>query len=330
MAAHILESVEKHEDLNSTKTLYCRFHNEEECQLFCKDCKDFVCFESLGHLHQKHNVCRLQNAEKDIQKEIRNSLFEDKYIKHLDVLSEKIIEKKKDLVQDEESLKRDIKSKVKNVRKQINLSEKYLLSEVRCAFKGYQTTLTEQETNVNNLRTKITYLDVNKLNEYNLDYIMNTLSEMKVCSSTFYNDKKDQQVVFTAAITVSIGNMIKATDDKFIFENPAPSKFSYSNYATQTDPQEDSDTEWFDAEDTAPYDLDENSSGEYKDDYPITIHLPCNMNSVNKIELISEKDAWLLSNKRLCKIVDHSFEDSVYAHDVDDFVVLKDGCVDSK
>ncbi|CAG2247259.1 unnamed protein product [Mytilus edulis] len=163
MAAYTLESAEIHKDPNSTKTLRCRFHDKEGCQLFCNDCKDFVCFECLGQLHQKHDICGIQNAEENIKKEIRN---------------------------DEESFKREIRSKVKKVRKQLHLSEEYLLSEVRCKFKGYQTTLEEQETMVNNLRTKLTNLDVDKLNEHNIDYIMNTLSEMKLCSSTCYKHKK--------------------------------------------------------------------------------------------------------------------------------------------
>lgn len=45
------------------------------------------------------------------------------------------------------------------------------------------------------------------------------------------------------------------------------------------------------------------------------------------MNLVSEKEAWLLSNRRLFKFVEHSFQNSVYEHDVNDFVVLKDGCV---
>ncbi|VDI38407.1 Hypothetical predicted protein [Mytilus galloprovincialis] len=329
MAAYTLESAEIHEDLNSTKTLRCRFHDKEECQLFCNDCKDFVCFECLGQLHQKHDICSLQNAVENIKKEIRNVLLGDNFIEQLHILSENFTEQKKELFQDEESLKRGLRSKVIKVRKQLHLSEECLLSEVRCKFKGYQTTLKEQETMVNNLRTKLTTLDVDKLNEHNLDYIMNTLSEMKLCSSTCYKHKKDQQAVFTAGISVLIENLIRATDEKSISKGSTLSNSSFSNTATQTDPAEDSDTEWFDAEDTctAPDDLVENSSDEYKNDFERIIHLPCSMNLVNKIEPISEKEAWLLSNRRLFKIVDHSFQNSVYAYAVNDFVVLKDGCV---
>ncbi|CAG2247258.1 unnamed protein product [Mytilus edulis] len=114
---------------------------------------------------------------------------------------------------------------------------------------------------------------------------------------------------------------------KLYVKNPTLSQSSFSNSATQTDTNEDSDTEWFDAEDTEPYDLVENSSDDYTNEYPKTVQLAGNMNMVNKIIPISEKDAWLLSNRQLRKIVDLSLEHKVYADDVDDFVLFKDGCV---
>lgn len=52
MADDTLEHVEKDEALQASKTILCRFHGKEECQIFCKDCKDFLCFECLGTLHQ--------------------------------------------------------------------------------------------------------------------------------------------------------------------------------------------------------------------------------------------------------------------------------------
>lgn len=66
--------------------------------------------------------------------------------------------------------------------------------------------------------------------------------------------KKDQQAVFTAGISVLIKNLIEAAGAKSISKGSALSNSSFSNTATQTDPYEDSDTEWFDAEDTAPDD----------------------------------------------------------------------------
>ncbi|CAC5413522.1 unnamed protein product [Mytilus coruscus] len=81
-----------------------------------------------------------------------------------------------------------------------------------------------------------------------------------------------------------------------------------SNISTQTDFLEDSETEWFDAEDIEEEDLIGSSSDEVTDKYPIRCLDTCKP-AIAK------------------KIVNHSLDDIVYADNVSDFVVLKDACV---
>ncbi|CAC5374871.1 unnamed protein product [Mytilus coruscus] len=190
---------------------------------------------------------------------------------------------------------------------------------LRNAFESYQISLQEQKTNVNNFQTEIANLDVNKLHEYNLYKIMNTMSS-SACDKIINHPKPG----FKPHMEFSIGNIILSDGN---LEGDASSFPSCSDISIQTDFSEDSDTEWFDAEGISMDDLIESSSDEVTDEYPINVKLKQDINLVKKIVPISEKDAWIIANRKLLKIVDHSLKDDVYADKVDDIVVLKDGCV---
>lgn len=56
-----------------------------------------------------------------------------------------------ELVQDEESLKCEIKTSVLTMKQNVDLSEDNLLSQLHNIFEGYQAELPEQKANVNNL-----------------------------------------------------------------------------------------------------------------------------------------------------------------------------------
>ncbi|XP_052087359.1 uncharacterized protein LOC127724435 [Mytilus californianus] len=327
MADDTLKQVEKQDLLKSQKPLQCRFHDTEEYQIFCKDCKDFMCFKCLGQLHQKHDLSPLRDSEVDIRTEMEALMFRGKYVEQLTALSDKLSENKNKLAQDEENLNCEIRTSVEKMKQKIDLLEENILSELRNTFKSYQTTLQEQKTNVNNLQTEITNLDIDKLPEYNLNHIINIMSEMKVCSSTCDRIINHPKPNFKPTMEFSIGNVILSDGNNKGDVSAWP---SCSDMSIQTDFSEDSDIEWFDAEDMEKDDFIESSSDEVTDEideYPINFLLKQDIKRVRKIVPISEKDAWIISNRKLLKIVDHSLQDDVYAEIVDDIVVLKDGCV---
>ncbi|CAG2247271.1 unnamed protein product [Mytilus edulis] len=298
MADDMLEREEKQEVGIHPKQLRCRFHETEECTIFCKDCKDFMCFECIGLLHPKHDLSQLKCAEVDIRKEMKDLLFEKKYAAQLNSLSDKVSGKEKELVQYEESLKCEIRTSVDKMKKNIDRVEKRLLSVLRNEFESCQLSLQEQKTNINNLKTDIAILEVDKLPGYNLNNIINIISEMKVCSATCDKIIKHPNPGFKPTMEFSIGNVILRDEN---LEDDASALPSCSDISIQTDFSEDSDTEWFDAEYMEEEDLTETSSDEVTDEYPINFQLKQNIKLVRKIVPISEKDAWIISNRKLQK-----------------------------
>ncbi|XP_063404295.1 uncharacterized protein LOC134687767 [Mytilus trossulus] len=325
MADDMLRRVKRQGFGNPSKTVRCRFHEQEEYQMFCKDCTDLVCFECLGELHQKHNLCRLKDAEEDIRNEMEVLLFEGNFTEQLTALSDKLSQNRKTLAQDEERLNYEIRTSVEQMKQKIDFAEENLLSKLRNSFGSIKTTLQYQEKNINNLQTEITNLDVNKLSELILNQIINSFSEMKLCSSTCDKLINHPKPGFQPTMEFLIGNLIETPSRKR--DAGAFPLHSCSNISTQTDYFEDSDTEWFDAEDLEEDDVLESSSDEIVNEYPIKFQMNQDINLVKKIVPISEKDAWIIANRKLLKIVDYALQVDVYADKVDDIVVLNDGCV---
>ncbi|CAG2247268.1 unnamed protein product [Mytilus edulis] len=287
MADNTLECKEKQEVGTSLKQLRCRFHDTEEYSIFCKDCKDFMCFKCLGQLHQKHDFSQLQDAEEDIRKEMEVQLFENKYAEQLSALSDKLSQNRKKLAYSEKRLKNEIRTSVEQMKHKIDLSEENLLSELRITFESSQTTLQDEEIHITNLQTEIDNVDVNKLHEYSVSHITNILSAIKLCSTKY--DTIDNQPIpgFTPTIEFSIGNLVLMTSGNCdACALPLP---SFSNISTQTDYFEDSDTEWFDAEDREEDDIIESSSDEITDEYPIKLQMSQDITVISKIVPTSEK-----------------------------------------
>ncbi|XP_071137121.1 uncharacterized protein [Mytilus edulis] len=325
MADDTLKHEEKQEVGIHPKPLRCRFHETEVYTIFCNDCNDFMCFKCIGQLHQKHELSQLQDADEAIRIEMFGLLLENKYAEHLSSLIDKVLDRGKELVQDEETITREIRTSVDKMKQNIDLAEKRLLSELRNAFESYQTSLQEQKSNINNLQTEIANLDVDKVPEFSLSHIINSLSEMKLCSSTSDKLLNHPKPGFQPKMEFSIGNLIETRSGKR--DAGALPLQSSSNISTQTDYFEDSDTEWFDAEDFEEDDLIESSSDEITNEYPIKFQINPDIKLISKIVPISEKNAWIISNRKLLKIVDHTLQEDVYAETVDDIAILKDGCV---
>ncbi|CAC5361604.1 unnamed protein product [Mytilus coruscus] len=143
-----------------------------------------------------------------------------------------------------------------------------------------QIALQEQESNINDLQTEIASLDVNKFHEYSLSYIINTLSEIKACSSTCDNFIKHPKSGFVSSIEFSIGNIIENSSINLTSEASLTTCSGTSICSTQTDFSDDSDTEWFDTEDTTQDDLIEKSSDEIIDKYPMKFQLTPDMTRI--------------------------------------------------
>ncbi|XP_071137118.1 RING finger domain and kelch repeat-containing protein DDB_G0271372-like [Mytilus edulis] len=325
MADNMLECEIKAAIGKALKPLRCRYHETEEYTIFCKGCKDFMCFKCLGQLHQKHDLCQLQDAEEDIRKEMEVLLLNGKYSEQLTALGDKLSDIQKKLLQDEERLNCEIKTSVVNMKAKLDSTEERLLSELHNTFESYHITLRKQETNVKDLQSDITNLEVNKLNEFEFSHIINILSEINLCSVKC--DKIANRPIpgFKPTMEFSFGNLIENSSGKC--DTDAISLSACSDISTQTDVLEDSETKWFDADDFEEDNLIESSSDEVTDKYPITFQLKQDLTLVRKIIPISEQDAWILANRQLLKIVNHSLDDIVYANNVSDFVVLKDSCV---
>ncbi|XP_071137120.1 uncharacterized protein [Mytilus edulis] len=259
MANHTFQRDENQEKLKSPKSLQCRFHDTEEYTIFCKDCKDFMCFKCIGQLHQKHDLSQLQGAEEDIRKEMKDLLFKNKYAEQLNSLSDKVSDKEKELVQDEESLKRKIRTSVNKMKQNIDLAEERLLSVLCNAHESYQISLQEQKTNINNLQREIANLDVDKLPEYNMNHVIFSLSDMKLCSASCDKIINHPKPSFKQTMAFSIGNVILLEDNLKGDVSALPSS---SDISVQTEFSEDSDIQWFDAEDMEEEDLIEISSDE--------------------------------------------------------------------
>ncbi|VDI38408.1 Hypothetical predicted protein [Mytilus galloprovincialis] len=328
MADNMLEREIKTEISKSSKQLRCRYHETEEYTIFCKDCKDVMCYKCIGQLHQKHDLCQLQDAEEDIRKEMEVLLLNGKYSEQLTALGDKLSDTQTKLLEDEERLNCEIKTSVKTTKEAINFTEERLLTEIRNTFESYQITLRRQVTNVKDLQKEITNLEVNKLNEYEFSQIINILSEINLCSSKC--DKIATQPIpgFKRNMEFSFGNLIETPSAKS--DAHVMSLSAFCDISTQTDFlefNEDSETEWFDAEDFVEDDSIESSSDEVTDKYPTSFQLKQDITLVKKIVSISETDAWILAHGKLLKIVNNSLDDIVYANKVIDFVVLKDACV---
>ncbi|VDI12819.1 Hypothetical predicted protein [Mytilus galloprovincialis] len=211
------------------------------------------------------------------------------------------------------------------MKAKLDSTEERLLSELHNTFESYHITLRKQETNVKDLQSDITNLEVNKLNEFEFSHIINILSEINLCSVKC--DKIANRPIpgFKPTMEFSFGNLIENSSGKC--DTDAISLSACSDISTQTDVLEDSETKWFDADDFEEDNLIESSSDEVTDKYPITFQLKQDLTLVRKIIPISEQDAWILANRQLLKIVNHSLDDIVYADNVSDFVVLKDSCV---
>ncbi|CAC5361611.1 unnamed protein product [Mytilus coruscus] len=239
------------------------------------------CVLNVSDSYTKHDLSQLQDADEAIRTEMRGLLVENKYAEHLNSLSDKVSDKEKELVQDEESLTTEIRTSVDKMKQNIDLSEKRLSSELRNAFESYQTSLQEQKTKIKNLQTEIANLDVDKLPEYNLNLLIYSLSEMKLCSSSCDKIINHPKSGFQPTIEFSIGNLIQTSSGKCgAGALPLPSS---STISTQTDFFEDSDTEWFDAEDREEDDVIESSSDEITDEYPIKFQINQDIKLISKI-----------------------------------------------
>ncbi|CAG2247231.1 unnamed protein product [Mytilus edulis] len=193
------------------------------------------------------------------------------------------------------------------MKQHIDFTEKRVLSELRNAFESYQTSLRERKTNIKMYELKSLLYTLISI-EFNLNHIFNSSSEMKLYSSKFDKNSLSSKTGLS----------------------PNFQSFQLEICSFQTDLSEDSDIEWFDAEDIKKDDLIESSSDEVTDQidqYPISFRLKQDIKLVKKIVSISEKDAWIISSRKLLKIVNHSLQDDVYAEIVDDIRILKDCCV---
>ncbi|VDI78064.1 Hypothetical predicted protein [Mytilus galloprovincialis] len=103
------------------------------------------------------------------------------------------------------------------------------------------------------------------------------------------------------------------------------------NISNTDDPgNSETEDEWFEAEDDIVIDEDaiEKSSDEIKVDNPFHVYkLNKDIGRIKKICPINYTDAWVLADRKLFKMTNQYLEDTVYADDADDIVVLKDGCV---
>ncbi|XP_063416142.1 uncharacterized protein LOC134697786 [Mytilus trossulus] len=307
---------------------YCRFHLKETYQLYCKDCHDFVCFECLGEFHEKHFLCRLEDAKEDIRDQIGILFSEkDKCIKNIDEFSDIIDKHWRQLAIDEGIIEQIIKTNAEQMRNQIILHEKSLLSELDSIFKNFKISSQELTTRVENLQTDVNKFDVDTLPEYKLEEMIYVLSELKACTVACDNMKKYQRPNFNT--DVKCGNDVNEVKIG-VSESINYSSIAHFSVSTQTDDAIDVDTEdeWFDTEDDVDEDSIERSSDEIKDYHPLQI---CNLNKeighIKKICPISHTDAWILADRQLYKMVNQLLEDTVYADDADDIAVLKEGCV---
>lgn len=100
----------------------------------------------------KTQLSQLQNADEAIRTEMCGLLIENKYAEHLSSLQNKVSDTKKvvsdeekELVQNEESLKREIRTK-KKMKQHIDIAQKRLLSELRNEIGSYQISVQEQKS----------------------------------------------------------------------------------------------------------------------------------------------------------------------------------------
>ncbi|CAG2208872.1 unnamed protein product [Mytilus edulis] len=304
----------------------CRFHTKETYQLYCKDCHDFVCFECLGELHDKHKLCRLQDAEEDIRNQIGISFTKNENcIKSIQEFSDIIDKNMRQLTIDEGLIEHQIRTNAEQMKEQISLHEKYLLSELHTMFQNFKISSKDLTTRVENLQSDVTKFDVDKLPEINLEEMINVLSELKACTLACDKMKKYQRPNFNTDI--KCGNEMFDVD---VYESMNISSMVRVSVSTQTDDPDDSDTEdeWFDAENDMDEDSIEKSSDDMKNDNLLHVYkLNKEIGHIKKICPISRTDAWILADQQLYKMVNKSLEDTIHVDDVDDVVVLKGECV---
>ncbi|CAG2205445.1 unnamed protein product [Mytilus edulis] len=163
------------------------------------------------------------------------------------------------------------------------------------------------------------------------DQVVNLLFGDEKCISTCKNIlSKDEKPKFVQNKNCKVGyftNMPKDNNDAEVYSKSDETDINNKQHkcgvsvAVQTDYNDS-----FVANEPK-VNQEESSSDEIQKDYPaITISFEKEEGEIGKIIPVSDRDAWVLTSKKLKKIKNLVLENTTYAK-ADDFVVLKDGSV---
>ncbi|CAG2246450.1 unnamed protein product [Mytilus edulis] len=161
--------------MDSNTLVRCRFHHEESCQLYCKECGDFVCFHCLGQFHQKHNFCQIRDAETNIRDEFKSLVLRKE---HEVILNGSSIDR---LLGLRDEIEHSIAYHTENRKNRIDMLKKDLLTQLNDTVSSKKTAIQETLDRIENVRLAFLKIDTTNLQELEFWSVVNILTEIKSC-----------------------------------------------------------------------------------------------------------------------------------------------------
>ncbi|XP_063406910.1 uncharacterized protein LOC134690757 [Mytilus trossulus] len=310
--------------------IHCGQHTTEILNLFCCKCEEVICVHCLIESHQKHEMKHLFDAKKVIHGQLSRILttddenITDKIKEAKDFVSNELSDSDTDekqvckqIEKSSESEKDKIESQTENLTE--ILQTKY--ATYRQTVKAIVQTVIETETRIAEMRKSGNGIDDFEWTEQvelysNIKKSTNSLETMvkikKDMKPRFVptNDFNNREIIIGF---IEIGEKIAVSNEL----SEVISQGIYSDLNTERTPLKQTNTS-----DTH----EESSSDEVRNEYPITIELNASVKKpVSKIIPISDEDAWIICENKLCKLKNCKVEDTLYTERVDDIAILGDG-----
>lgn len=164
------------ENIGKCINYYCIVHPHQSYELYCKNCRECVCYECLRTFHRQHVFCNLDDAEDEIRREFYINQEEYKKLNEILVcLQQKItyLEKEKN------NIRLDIENHADNMKRKIDFSKEELISSLESIYEENSRSVRRVSERLQQLRSHTTKLAVKTLEEYNFIQIVDLVCKFK-------------------------------------------------------------------------------------------------------------------------------------------------------
>lgn len=307
----------------------CGEHTNEILNLFCCKCEEVICVHCMIDSHQKHEMKHLFDARKVIQGQLNRILTteHENIIGKIKEVKDFVTKELSDSDTDEKQICKRIEQLAETEKNKIESHTKDLIDNLQTKYATYiQTvqaiveTVTETETRISNLRKSGNDIDNIEWTEQ-VELYSNIKKSISSLSTTL-KIKNGMKPRFVPTNDINDGEIIIG----FI---EIGEKIETSNEVSKVIPQAISSDLNNPIKQTKTNDTrEESSSDEYRNDYPVTIELNSSVKKpISKIIPISDEDAWIICENKLCKLKNCKVEDTLYTERVDDMTILGDGSI---